>query len=724
MYLTIAVVVLALFSIFLGLFALARNTQSPINRAFALFAEVTAVWMVANYVGSAFKYIPWARYFIQTDFLLGPLVAFSVWQFGRELLSEATPERRPGSGRIKLAFLVVALGASLSSLFPIVAHIGINEQHMLVITYGDLYSFYTVALLGEAVIGLFIIFRALLKATGKLKNQIQSMVFGLVLFVLLVAIPNLIMPIFTNSDYLLFIAGNFAYLGIVAFTFVTFYSIVRHRLFDIRLAVVRTIGFITTVGLVSGVYSLLLIGIGGLLITDGRFTSVQNSASLLLLIPPTIFIALTFHAIQTFIARITRRIFYQGLFDLRSVLDELSDTLVASNEINEIMKGSLGVIDTAIQPSESYFVVFDDKGAVHHKIAHRMKAPESVAELIGDIKNIKSNPVVRDELSEAVVPRSFVRNDVSLALRLGSRDKPAGILLVGTKQNGRTYNQQDIDLLRIGAKNLTIALENAKKYEQISHFADTMHKEVIKATAKLRAANEELKTLDIMKDDFISMASHQLRTPASSVHEALQMLNHPGMTLTKSERQRLEELAEASSEHLVAVVTDMLSISRIQAGHFTINKSPVVMQELVERVLKQTAVLAEQKGIKITFEKPAEGIQAVVDMSKMNEAVSNYIENAIKYSPEKTTITVSLRAEGEKVIFEVSDQGMGVPEAERKNLFGKFYRAGNARKEQPDGNGIGLFVVKSIAEGHGGDAYYKPLERGSTFGFSIERSSK
>ena len=345
------------------------------------------------------------------------------------------------------------------------------------------------------------------------------------------------------------------------------------------------------------------------------------------------------------------------------------------------------------------------------------KAPKSLAELVGDIKNMHDNPVVRDELNQSEIPQSLVASDVFLALRLGQRDNPVGVLLFGPKQNGSSYAQRDIDLLRISAKNLSIALENAKKYEQISHFADQLHKEVLDATAELRKANKELKTLDALKDDFISMASHQLRTPASSVHEALQMLNHPSMPLSKTERKKLEELAEASSEHMVTVVADMLSIARIQAGHFTVALTPVIMQDLVDRVMRQTGVLAEQKNIKIEIEKPKEAITITADTPKMNEAMTNYIENAIKYSPENSTINVRLFTEGKKAHFEVADKGMGVPEEERKSLFGKFYRAQNARKQQPDGNGIGLFVVKSIAESHKGGVYYKPLSSGSLFGF-------
>jgi signal transduction histidine kinase len=180
-------------------------------------------------------------------------------------------------------------------------------------------------------------------------------------------------------------------------------------------------------------------------------------------------------------------------------------------------------------------------------------------------------------------------------------------------------------------------------------------------------------------------------------------------------------LAEGSSERLVTVVRTLLNMARLQAGHFTIDTSEADMVDLVERELEQVKVLAEQKSIALVFKKPAQPIVAQIDVAKVTEAVANYVENAIKYSLDKTTVTIVLQQEGDSVRLEVHDQGMGVPPQERKDLFGRFYRATNARQEQPDGNGIGLYVVKSIAEGHGGEAYYRPGEtRGSVFGFLIK----
>ena len=725
MYLSVGVGLVAAVNALLGLFAILRSSRNKTNWSFASFAFVTSVWMLANYIGANFKQHAYSAYFVHADFFLGAWMAYTFWLFTRNLIGEPRPRWKKLVRTVDCLLLIAIIAASFGTFSPTLFSTSIVSGQVA-LRYGSLFNVYGLVLLVAVLMGLLHLFLALRRAEGRLHNQIVTMLFGLAIFVLLVATPNLIVPLLTSSKTINLYAGDVAYLGILSLVAISFYSIIKHRLFDIRIAIVRTVAFLFTVSFVAVIYSLLILGIGLPFVNNGRIQIAKNLGDLALLIPPTIFAAVTFHSIQKLVVRATSRIFYQGLFDLQEELDRFSDVLVGSSSIDDIMQGSLTVIREAIHPSHSYFIVFDNAGRTYRTISRGMKAPSSIAELVGDTKNINSNPVVRDTMSDADVPRSFLEFDILLALRLGSKDKPVGILLFGQKQNGRTYTRQDIDLLRIGAKNLAVALENAKKYDEISHFADTMHREVLRATADLRAANKELKSLDILKDDFISMASHQLRTPASSVHEALQMLNHATMPLTKAERLKLIELAEASSEHLVTVVADMLSISRIQAGHFVINKSSTKLGELLEKVVRQTSVLAEQKRIKLHIDRPNPDIVASVDMAKINEAMSNYIENAIKYSPEKTTVSIRLVAEDKRIVFEVSDQGMGVPNPERNRLFGKFFRAGNARDQQPDGNGIGLFVVRSIAKGHGGDAYYKPLPRGSLFGiwFPIDYPEK
>ncbi len=502
------------------------------------------------------------------------------------------------------------------------------------------------------------------------------------------------------------------------FTISFAYDMIRHKFLDIRLALLRTLGFIISVGILATFYSLLILSISSPLVTTGHAkVDTELLKRFLLLIPPTIFVGLTFHSLQTYISRLTRNIFYQDDYDLKATIDKLSDVLIMNLDIESLTRESLSIISSAIKCTNTYIGIFNDDDDIIYELAQNTSAPRATTRLLKDIQNIPVNPIVRDLLDADQVPESILEQDISLILKLGSKNHITGMVLIGPKQNGTNYNTKDIDLLRIAAKNFSLAVENAKKYEQIIHFADTLKDEVKKATVKLRKANTRLKSLDVLKNDFISMASHQLRSPATSVYEALHMLNHPA--LNRHDREELIKLAEANSERLVTVVKTMLNMARIQAGRFTIDKSEEDISSLVDKVISETGIVASQRQIKLITNKPSQPIIKSIDVAKIHEAMANYIENAIKYSPKMSEVKIDLYTTEDKIVFEVQDSGMGVPLAERDNLFGKFYRATNARVEEPDGNGIGLYVVRSIATGHNGEAYYKPLDNGSLFGFWI-----
>ena len=716
MLLTAAVGTLSIISLFMAIFVATRNYGDRINRAFANFALLNSVWMMSNYIGANFKEELYSKYFIYADFILGPLLTYTFWKLTSEFLVQSSPERRNSQKRIGVAFLALVVLAGLSTLLPQVVTV-YDAGGQIKINYGPYFTLYSLVTALGVALAFYNLITALHKAVGRLKAQVKAMLIGLVVLAVSVSFANLVVPELTDSEPINRLAGNLAYIGIFTFELAAFYAIVKHRLFDLRLALTRSVAYIVAVGVVALLYSVLVLGVGSRFLFSDTSDSVARSEIFLLLVIPTIFVALTFSHIQSFIARVTRRVFYQDAYDLRTVLDKLSDTLITDSDMDKIMHNSLNVIAEAIKPAHALFVVLDEAGKVYRELTFgQVKTADSTA-LTTAAQHTRKRILVKDEVASDHWPSQLEERGISVLLRLGEVTKPTGMLFFGPKQNGRIYTKQDIDLLTIGAKNLAVALENAKKYEKISAFAETLRQEVDRATANLRAANQKLKTLDALKDDFISMASHQLRTPASSVHEAIQMLNQD--SLSPAERKKLTELAEASSEHLVSVVVDMLSIARIQAGHFNIDKTLNSMTELVKRTLKELSVLVEEKHIKISFKPPKEKTETLVDRAKINEAITNYIENAIKYSPEKTEAQVSLQVKGKRIYFEVIDSGIGVPQAERKNLFTKFYRAKNARTEHPDGNGIGLFVVKTIAESHDGEAYYAPQASGSLFGFWI-----
>jgi len=715
--LTIGVLSLSFFNLVLGLIVIIRSSRSKTNLAFAALAIVTAAWMTANYFGANFKDHAFAPYATHGDFFLGPWIMFTFWAFTYQFLSQATSKASRFRNWINKFLLLLAVAFSFGSLLPLVATVFIDHNGLLAITYGPLFSVYGIVLILGVIFGFINLIVGRAKATGHLKHQINNLLLGLVLFVVFLTVPNLLVPLLTSSKHINLIAGDIAYLGIVAFVVMSFLAIVKHHMFDVRLAIVRTVGFVFTLIIIASLYSLLAVS-ASVLFIGSSVNIYKDPATVAVLFASTFLVALTFRLVQNMTIKLTRHIFRQDEYDLREVLDKLSEQLVAQNEIDKIMQSSLAIISGAIRPNSAYFVVFTDEGRVHRSIPHNGTIQaEDIKEIRNELQEFRVNPIIVDDIASTKVPKIIGKNQISLALWLGGMNHPRGLILFTQKQNGRPYSKTDIGLLRIISKNLKIALENAMKYEQISRFADTLKEEVENATAKLRRANSRLKSLDVLKNDFMSMASHQLRSPATSVHEALHMLNHPA--LNEKDREDLVALAEANSERLVTVVKTMLNMARLQAGRFTIDRSEENVTKLAEKVVDQTNTIADQREIKLKFVKPAKPIMALIDAAKITEAMANYVENAIKYSPQGSTVQAELKEVGDRIIFEVKDSGMGVPKEERDHLFGKFYRASNARQEEPDGNGIGLYVVHSIAHGHGGDTYYKPLEKGSLFGFWI-----
>jgi len=698
-------VVLAL----IGLAILLKNPRNKIYLSFFAFVLTIALWLLLlcisylhiNYVTSLWS--------LRAAVAVGTFIAPALWYF-----SEYFPVRIGKTPRW-IQFLVIAFACVLCvlSFTPwLIPAVEFRQYSVAIRGVGGLYTAQTLYEVIGVITGFGILLRKLRKVPVREKTQILLVVIGLVVAAAVNVVTNFLLVLVHAATYLSDLAAG---LSLVVFVAMTAYAIVRHHLFDVRLAIVRAVGFALTIGLVSVVYSLLVLGVGVPLVTNGQVAFVRDNLQLLLLLLPTLVAALTFHSLERFIASHTRSLFYQDFYDTQQVLDKFSDALISDNDLDNIVHKGLEAICEALRPSHVLFVVIDEHGKPVVKQLKDRAEPQDVELLVTEARRLNDRLATKDDAPIGKWRYEFEVEDISLVLRLGAVHELIGVLFLGPKQSGRIYTRRDTDLLSVSAKNFGVAIENAKKYQQIAHFADTMHAEVLHATASLRAANTKLKTLDAMKDDFISMASHQLRSPAASVHDAIKMLEQS--YLTSAERIKIIELADASSERLLNVVTDMLSVARIQAGHFTIEKSEVDMTELVDRALLQASALASEKHITTHFERPSEALRIMADRAKMNEIMSNYIENALKYSPDNAQINVSLHQEANNVYFEVADHGIGVPKDARKDLFNKFYRAANARKEHPDGNGIGLFVVKTVVEAHDGGVYYKPLSDGSLFGF-------
>ncbi len=228
-------------------------------------------------------------------------------------------------------------------------------------------------------------------------------------------------------------------------------------------------------------------------------------------------------------------------------------------------------------------------------------------------------------------------------------------------------------------------------------------------------------TLMKSKNEFLTVASHQLRTPITDITWAIESLASDA-ELAPASKQTVEHALEAS-RGLIDIVEDLLNVARIEEGHFGYVFEAVDIVPFVSDMLKKIAPLAERSGVKVYFDAPKESLpKPLVDKQKLSLALGNVLENAVRYNTENGEVTVRIEKVLDKPFIEIAvkDTGIGISEEEIGNLFKKFYRSPGAIKTNTTGSGLGLYIVKNIIQAHGGQVWVESEpKRGSIFHFTL-----
>lgn len=228
-----------------------------------------------------------------------------------------------------------------------------------------------------------------------------------------------------------------------------------------------------------------------------------------------------------------------------------------------------------------------------------------------------------------------------------------------------------------------------------------------------------------MKSEFISLASHQLRTPLSATKWYLEVLADEENTgkLTNSQREILLKTYDTTNK-TIALVNNLLNVSRIESGKIFGKFEKTNLCELVEGVVKDLGPLVEEKKIEVIVSIPKDVESVYIDPKIIREVYSNLLSNAIKYSATSSKVIISTTEDVLYFLTKVQDFGIGIPLSEHKNIFSRFYRAQNAISKVPDGNGLGLYIAKIIVEAAGGRIWFESVEgEGTTFYFTLPKKA-
>ena len=279
----------------------------------------------------------------------------------------------------------------------------------------------------------------------------------------------------------------------------------------------------------------------------------------------------------------------------------------------------------------------------------------------------------------------------------------------------------------VGVLSVLIGRMFTHPVRDLSEGMQRMTKSDFKARVRVRVKNEfselagafntmcqRMETLDRSRNQFVSNASHELKTPLSTMKILLQTLLYQEVYDPAISREFLTDI-DKEIDRLSAVISDLLTLVSVDSGELKLKTAPLSLRDLINDNVRRLAPLARERGIELQFT-GRENVEIVGDHMKLTQVFYNLIDNAIKYTPRGGRVHVELSKQGKTAVVRVADNGIGIPEEDRLHIFDRFYRVDKARSRETGGTGLGLSIVKQIVLLHDGNISVSSRENeGSTF---------
>lgn len=712
-FLSVDSLITAIVAFVFGLIVISKNWRNKINQTGFLLTVATAFW--------SFFYWLWLSVYDDKEAAIFWLRMLSIGStfipvfYFHWIISLLGIEKNIKNKIIlffSYLFALVCLIFSFSPLFikdvrPIVNFSFWPEA-------GSLYTVYLFLIyFGLVIYSIFLLLNHYKNSFGLMREQIKYVLLGSIL-----GFGGGVTNFFLWYDIKILPLGNVL---VILYPILFSYSIIRHRLMDIKLVMRR--------------YSVYLVSLSFILIlatavkyfVEIYYPDYSNWLDLFILL-----ISISIYpSIRNYFYRLANKYFFSSLYDSGEVIASLSDKLRSTLEAEKIYEYVFNTLAGTFHIKAFGIMILDEKNNFYvirynqgFKVGAQNYFPgdESLHKMFVEQNKI----IVTEEVRRLNLFEKNQTIDLLLKLKveilapLNVKDKTIGLIALGAKESGDMYNEEDLQVLEVVGAQAAIALENALLYKETKNFSIKMEKEVEKATRDLRKANIQLKKLDAAKSEFISIASHQLRTPLTVIKGYISMMLEGNFgVLTKPETESLEKVF-LSNERLIQLVENLLNISRIESGRLQFDYKQVDLNKMAESVIEELSGNAKKKNLILQFKPPAKPVAELkLDEEKIRQVMMNLIDNGIKYT-KQGSVTVKLEQTDKKVQFSVADSGMGIRPEDMANLFKKFSRGTGTSLIHTEGTGLGLYVARMMIEAHHGKIWAESDGEGKGSKFCFE----
>ncbi len=712
----IAVLAAGFIDLFLGFLVISRNSKELINRVFLLLSLSYAFWSFSLFFYQnpiIFSSFFWIRltYVLVVVFISFVLVFSFIFPI------------RVSSKFFKIGSFVgvtyILFSIWLLFFTPWFVTRVVHDPHKgLQTILGSGYLWWGVYSWFPLIIASLNIAGKTKKVNRLVKIQMNYFWAAFTIFGIAVCIPDVVIPLIWHDTRYFYISpvSNFIFSGTVA------YIILRHRFLDVRRIIANVLSQIFIILVLGVLYSTIAIAIGKYF-----FPKNTNIMYILVTVGVCLVVRLITQPLEQSGIKQMQKLFYKKRYDREEVLQQVSHMIIQSLDLYGLST-LLAKYLTSIFNTHNASVVVRSKKESNiftvyslepiRKVVHRSKSFEKILE------ETTSKFVITDELPATnPVKKFFQDRHVAISSPLFVRKEQVGYLTLYEKKDDEIYTDYDFKTIELISPYVALALQNVLHLEEIKQFNKILRKEVSYATTKLQKANNALLQLDHLKDEFISMASHELRTPTTVIKSFLWIVLHKDTSISLESKKRLERIYELST-HMGNLIRDMLDVSLIESGKMHLAPELFNISQLVKDTMgEMEATMREQR--KIVF-LGSDNHVVYADRDKIYQVVGNLLTNAIKYSKANGKITVSISENGKYVSISVIDNGMGISKENIKKLFTKFGKLHSVHSSegQIPGSGLGLYITKRILDFSSGTLSVKStLGRGSTFMFTLPKQT-